>query len=90
MRWGTHALRWIRPIHSILCVFDGKVVPLQFAHLTAGNTTRGHRFMAPEPFTVTGFADYEAKLRAAFVMLETFVGWKNVVMFAVPPGHRWQ
>jgi glycyl-tRNA synthetase beta chain len=70
MRWGARKGRWVRPLHSVLCLFDGAVVPFEFNHLTAGETTRGHRFHAPEPFSVTDFADYIAKMLAARVILD--------------------
>ncbi|MEO1704832.1 MAG: glycine--tRNA ligase subunit beta, partial [Pseudomonadota bacterium] len=69
MRWGTGSLRWVRPLQSILCLIDGKVVPVTVDQFEASDTTGGHRFMAPARFAVTGFADYEAKLRAAHVIL---------------------
>ncbi len=70
MRWGNGEIRWVRPLQSILCIFDGEVVPLAVWLLESGNVTVGHRFMAPEPFRVTGFADYRAKLLAAKVKLD--------------------
>lgn len=74
MRWGDGSLRWVRPLHSILCILTDEsgasVVPLTVEGIAAGDTTRGHRFMAPEPFAVTGFEDYAAKLRRARVMLD--------------------
>ncbi|SHF32607.1 glycyl-tRNA synthetase beta chain [Loktanella atrilutea] len=73
MRWGSGSLRWVRPLHSILCILVGddgaEVVPLDVDGLKSGNTTRGHRFMGPEAFSVTSFDDYEAKLKRAKVML---------------------
>lgn len=69
-RWGAGTLRWVRPLQSILCVFDGAVVPFEVNGIAAGAKTRGHRFLAPDPFTVTDFADYRAKLQAARVMLD--------------------
>ncbi|MBU2958545.1 glycine--tRNA ligase subunit beta [Paracoccus sp. 1_MG-2023] len=75
MRWGAGSLRWVRPLHSILCILSDEsgasVVDLDVDGIKAGDTTRGHRFMAPDAFTVTGFEDYAAKLRRAFVMLDT-------------------
>ncbi|WP_042245378.1 glycine--tRNA ligase subunit beta [Paracoccus sp. PAMC 22219] len=75
MRWGSGSLRWVRPLHSILCILSDEagasVVPLTVDGIVAGNTTRGHRFMAPDAFTVSGFDDYAAKLRRARVMLDT-------------------
>jgi glycyl-tRNA synthetase beta chain len=74
MRWGSGSLRWVRPLHSILCILsreDGaEVVPLDVDGIVAGNQTRGHRFMAPDAFSVTGFEDYAAKLKRAFVLLD--------------------
>lgn len=70
MRWSDNPARWVRPLHSILCLFGGAVVPVSFARVAAGNTTRGHRFMAPDAFAVSDFADYAAKLRDAKVMLD--------------------
>ena len=70
MRWASHPERWVRPMHGILCLFAGRVVPVEFAGLTAGNKTRGHRFLAPAEFEVRDFADYEQKLRAAYVIID--------------------
>jgi len=67
MRWGSNSLRWVRPLHSILCVFEGQTVPFRFGHLTAGDETCGHRFMAPERFAVRDGTDYLRRLRAAYV-----------------------
>ncbi|ATG42530.1 glycyl-tRNA synthetase beta subunit [Phaeobacter piscinae] len=74
MRWGTGTLRWVRPLQSILCILskeDGaEVVPLDIDGIASGNTTYGHRFMAPDQITVTGFDDYAAKLKRAHVVLD--------------------
>ncbi|UWQ61703.1 glycine--tRNA ligase subunit beta [Leisingera caerulea] len=74
MRWGAGALRWVRPLHSILCILSDEngasVVDLDIDGIKSGNTTRGHRFMAPDEITVTGFDDYAAKLKRAFVVLD--------------------
>ncbi|MEM9840988.1 MAG: glycine--tRNA ligase subunit beta [Pseudomonadota bacterium] len=69
MRWGAGSLRWVRPLQSTLCIFDGVVVPLSVDQFDASNTTNGHRFMAPARFAVKDLADYEAQLRAAYVIL---------------------
>lgn len=74
MRWGAGSLRWVRPLHRILCVLsseDGsEIVPLDVDGIVSGRTTEGHRFMAPGAFDVTGFDDYEARLKRAFVVLD--------------------
>ncbi|MGA0541595.1 glycine--tRNA ligase subunit beta [Neotabrizicola sp. VNH66] len=74
MRWGNGTLRWVRPLHSILCLLSdeagARVVPLTVEGIASGDTTRGHRFMGPAAFAVTSFDDYAAKLRRAKVMLD--------------------
>lgn len=74
MRWGAGSLRWVRPLHSILCLLSDEaganVVDLDIDGIKAGNSTRGHRFMAPDQITVTGFDDYAVKLKRANVVLD--------------------
>jgi glycyl-tRNA synthetase beta chain len=72
MRWGSEGMRWVRPLHNILCLFDGAVVEvaLRSHGLRANDATYGHRFLAPQRMTVTSFADYAAKLRDARVVLD--------------------
>jgi len=70
MRWGIGRLRWVRPLQSIICLLDGKVVPFEVHGIRSGKETRGHRFMAHEPFKVRRFKDYEEKLRDAKVILD--------------------
>ncbi|MEH6949854.1 glycine--tRNA ligase subunit beta [Nitrobacter sp. NHB1] len=80
MRWGERsakpgALTWVRPLHSIVATFgmeteEPDVVAFDVAGITAGQVTRGHRFMAPDEFSVRRFEDYEAKLQAAKVVLD--------------------
>jgi glycyl-tRNA synthetase beta chain len=78
MRWGAEskepgALNWVRPLHSIVATFgpeteEPDIVPLAIDGVSVGNETRGHRFMAPEPFTVRRLADYLHKLDKAKVV----------------------
>ncbi len=73
MRWGAGPMRWVRPLHSILCILsaeDGaEVVPMTIEGISSGNETQGHRFMAIDRFSVTSFQDYENKLKRAHVVL---------------------
>jgi glycyl-tRNA synthetase beta chain len=69
MRWGANSVRWVRPLHSILCLFGGKVVPFAFGPVSSGNTTEGHRFLGKSRFAVNDFADYRARLKDAHVLL---------------------
>ncbi len=74
MRWGSGSLKWVRPLHSILCVLSDEagaaVVPLDIDGITSGNTTQGHRFMSAGDITVSGFEDYQIKLKSAYVVLD--------------------
>jgi len=69
MRWGSRDIRWVRPLQSILCLFNGEVVPLHFGHLEAGNVSYGHRFLAPEAIEVRSITEYEAAIKKAKIML---------------------
>ena len=70
MRWGSGSARWVRPLQSIVCLFDGKVVPVEFGGVTAADQSSGHRFLAPAPFGVSNATDYRVKLADAKVMLD--------------------
>jgi glycyl-tRNA synthetase beta chain len=80
MRWGERsarsgALQWVRPLHSIVATFGLEteapdVVKFDVAGIEAGQTTYGHRFMAPAAISVRRFEDYEAKLLVAKVVLD--------------------
>lgn len=69
MRWPGSTARWVRPLHAILCTFDGEVVPFEFAGVASGNETQGHRFLASGTIAARHFEDYVAKLKAAHVIL---------------------
>ncbi|WP_299832416.1 glycine--tRNA ligase subunit beta [uncultured Roseobacter sp.] len=74
MRWGAGSLRWVRPLHSILCILSdeagAEVVPLEIEGIIAGDRTAGHRFMSPDQFSVVNFDDYAAKLKRSHVVLD--------------------
>jgi glycyl-tRNA synthetase beta chain len=71
MRWKPGvATRWVRPLHAILCTFDGEVVPFSFAGVSSGRHTRGHRFLSSGSIEVRRFDDYVAALKKAHVVLE--------------------
>lgn len=70
MRWGGGSLTWVRPLHSVVALFDGAVVPFEIDGIASGDSTVGHRFLAPARFPVANFADYKDKLRAAFVIVD--------------------
>jgi len=78
MRWGSGQLRWVRPLHGIVCTLDGELVDLEVDGIRSGVTTYGHRFMAaepdnpikPKPIALTRAQDYAAALEDASVLVE--------------------
>lgn len=69
MRWGSTSFQWVRPIHSVLCLLGGKVVPFEVAGLASGDATRGHRFHGRDTIHTKSFEDYGRKLMDAKVLL---------------------
>jgi len=80
MRWGEAsakpgALNWVRPLHSIVAMFgpeteEPDIVSFDVGGIKAGDTTFGHRFMAPAPIKVKRFDDYVASLEKAKVVAD--------------------
>jgi glycyl-tRNA synthetase beta chain len=75
MRWGEKRLRWVRPLHSILCLLDGEVVPFEVEGIESGRTTLGHRrakdaSLRGKSLSIEDFADYKRSLEAASVVVE--------------------
>lgn len=80
MRWGARSgkpgsLNWVRPLHAITATFgleteEPDIVKFEVDGIATGQTTYGHRFMAPAAINVRRFEDYEAKLKAAKVILD--------------------
>jgi glycyl-tRNA synthetase beta chain len=70
MRWGSGTLRWVRPLHSIICTFDGEVVAFDVDGIRSGNSTRGHRFLSKGEVEVRRFEDYADKLHKAHVIVD--------------------
>jgi glycyl-tRNA synthetase beta chain len=72
MTWGSGSLRWVRPLHRILCAFDRVVVPLAIDGLESGDISEGHRFMgARVPFRARDFDEYREALAGHFVVLDS-------------------
>jgi glycyl-tRNA synthetase beta chain len=70
MRSQSSDLQWVRPLHNICCVFDGKPVKIEIEGVGSEAVTWGHRFHAPEALPVTSAADHASKLRGAKVLIE--------------------
>src|SRR5271163_4446175 len=70
MRWPGAPLRWLRPMTSILCLYEGEVLPLALDGVSVGRATRGHRFLSPDKICVGGAPDYVEKLQRAYVIVD--------------------
>src|SRR5438067_2649111 len=70
MRFPAARLSWVRPLTSVLCLFDGQVLPLSLDEVPVGRMTRGHRFLSQGEIAVENAADYLDRLEAAYVILD--------------------
>lgn len=70
MRWGRGERSYIRPVHSVISLFDGELLPMTVLEVEAGTRTTGHRILAPGPIEVSEFDDYRRKLSAAHVVVD--------------------
>ena len=70
MRWGTGEHSYIRPVHSILSVFDGEHLPIEIFGVKSSTQTVGHRILAPAAFAVSSYNDYVTKLELARVVVD--------------------
>ncbi|MDI7261479.1 MAG: glycine--tRNA ligase subunit beta, partial [Thermodesulfobacteriota bacterium] len=70
MRWAEVSIRFARPIHWILGLFGGEVIPFEMGDVRSGNITYGHRFMHPDPIAVKDFRTYLQKLGEASVIVD--------------------
>jgi glycyl-tRNA synthetase beta chain len=70
MRWPGSPLRWVRPLRSVICLYDGAIVPVALDGVPVGRTTRGHRFLSPGEICVENATDYLAKLEQRHVIVD--------------------
>lgn len=64
MKWGVGVGPWVRPVHGIVALFEGEVVPFSLFGIESGRTTAGHPTLSPAPFEVSGIASWRARLDA--------------------------
>lgn len=69
MKWGSYDFEYIRPLHWLVSLFDGEVVPMSLLDVTAGNTTQGHRFLG-KPVTLPDATAYQQALADQFVIVD--------------------
>ena len=69
MRWGSNNLKWIRPLHNILCIFDGKPIKFNIDSLNSNSLTNGHRYLAANSLNISNKKDYINQLLKANVII---------------------
>ena len=70
MRWGDGKLKWVRPLHSILCLFDKKPLKFSIEDIESNKFTYGHRFVSPEKIAINKVEEYLSKLKNKNVILD--------------------
>jgi glycyl-tRNA synthetase beta chain len=70
MRWADIGFSFPRPIHWVLALLGGKVIPFEIAGVKSGNTTRGHRFMSPRTLEIADFQDYMKKMKENYIVID--------------------
>jgi len=70
MRWADLDIRFARPVHWIVSLYGGTVIPFAFGNVTAGNTTYGHRFLSPGAIPLSGPDEYFGRLADAKVLVD--------------------
>jgi glycyl-tRNA synthetase beta chain len=78
MRWGEVPIRFARPIHWILALFGGEIIPFEVGSVRSGNLTYGHRFMHPGAIQVKDFRSYLKKMGEAFVIVDPLERKKRI------------
>ena len=69
MHWANYDFEYIRPIHWIVALLDDEVIPFKVLDVTAGQTSRGHRFLGDD-VTFQHANEYETKLKEQFVVVQ--------------------
>ena len=79
MRWGSSTAEFVRPVHWLVMLHGADVVRTRILDTDAGNTTRGHRFMAPAPLPLAKPSDYEATLRESGKVIADFNSRRSLI-----------
>lgn len=79
MRWGTNNLKWIRPLHKIVCVFDEKPIIFNIENIYSSNKTYGHRFVSPKEIIVKNKKEYVQLLLDSNVIIDPIVRQETIL-----------
>ena len=70
MHWGNLDAKFVRPVRWLVALLDEEVIPVEFATVTSGNVTRGHRFLGADEITIKNASSYVDTLKENFVMVD--------------------
>jgi glycyl-tRNA synthetase beta chain len=79
MRWGDVGFSFVRPIHWVLALLDGQVIPFEVGGVRSGNMSRGHRFMGPKTLEINSLEDYLRKMKEGSVIIDMKEREKEVI-----------
>jgi glycyl-tRNA synthetase beta chain len=79
MRWGASNAEFVRPVHWLVMLYGGELVPARILDTDAGVATRGHRFMAPRDFALAQPAEYESTLRERGKVIADFAARRELI-----------
>lgn len=81
MRWGSNNLKWIRPLHNILCIFDGKPIKFNIENINSNCITYGHRYLADGSINIINKENYKKQLLNAYVIIDPKDRKDNILKF---------
>ncbi|WOJ97434.1 glycine--tRNA ligase subunit beta [Congregibacter brevis] len=70
MRWGASRMEFVRPVHWIVLMYGSESGFGDVLSIASGNTSRGHRFHAPDEISFESASDYETVMRDAWVIAD--------------------
>jgi len=79
MRWGEGEAQFVRPVHGLVMMHGGRVVPGTVLGVPAGNTTSGHRFMGAASIRLANADEYEARLLKDGRVIADFAARKSEI-----------
>jgi glycyl-tRNA synthetase beta chain len=79
MRWGSSAAEFVRPVHWLVMLFGSETIAARILDTDSGNTTRGHRFMAPQEIVLANPTDYELVLRERGKVIADFAARRELI-----------
>lgn len=88
MRWADVPIRFVRPIHWILALLGGELIPFEVGHIKSGRVTYGHRFMHSNPIPINDIKTYFQRTRESFVIVDPVERKKRIEEAMIQEGAK--